>query len=239
MQPLRAQEGTPPGSGPSGKEKGTSRGLFLPPNTPLSQSSGYVIFRTPGFKKLRISRLSQRRIKPNRALLRRRLATARVTHQSRHPCLSTTHPPSDARGCGRHSGAWGPLSSQSSASEGKSRERATDWGGGGTHPFVRLQLQEKLKGQGQGEGLYKGPEGREALHLEHKGAPFCCGWGWGVKREGSRGGRQGLSSGLGCRRVFRFEPKTEGQVARSRGAGRAPLPRLAVASPAGPGKCEH
>lgn len=132
MQPLRAQEGTPPGSGPSGKEKGTSRGLFLPPNTPLSQSSGYVIFRTPGFKKLRISRLSQRRIKPNRALLRRRLATARVTHQSRHPCLSTTHPPSDARGCGRHSGAWGPLSSQSSASEGKSRERATDWGGGDT-----------------------------------------------------------------------------------------------------------
>lgn len=160
MQPLRAQEGTPPGSGPSGKEKGTSRGLFLPPNTPLSQSSGYIIFRTPGFKKLRISRLSQRRIKPNRALLRRRLATARVTHRSRHPCLSTTHSPSDARGCGRHSGAWGPLSSQSSASEGKSRERATDWGGGGGHILLLgCNFKKNSKAKAKGRACTKGRRG--------------------------------------------------------------------------------
>lgn len=168
MQHLRAQRACGRPSRPllpesSGKEEETSLELVLPQHRAtqylLSQSSGYIIFRAPGFKKSRISRLSQRRIKPNRALLRRSLVTAEVTHQSCQLYLSIAHllMPGAAESTVGHRGLCPPARAR--AAEGPLTSAQVGWRG------ILCSAATSRKICRPRGGLYKGPEGREAVHV--------------------------------------------------------------------------
>lgn len=205
-----------------------SLGLFLPqhrsPQNLLSQSSGYIIFRASGFKIVTAEN------------------EAKQGPSETEPCDCRGHAPelpplfvhrsaSDARPCrGLRKAQWSTGASVFPELHQREQERQKGhllrprWGGEAS--FAQLQLREKLAGGGEGGSASVAQRCTFLLGL-------------GCKKEGSWGGRQGLSSALGCRMVSRFEPETEGQVARSRGAGCVPLPGLAVASPAGPVHWEH